>query len=80
MTLTTSRGSPTRDGSVIARLSDQYSLTVFPFVEGAAGDWGDTVTQDFRTALLRQLVTLHQVAADAHAPIPRRSFDFASSG
>jgi hypothetical protein len=29
------------DGSVIVRLSDHCTETVFPFVEGAAGHWGD---------------------------------------
>jgi spectinomycin phosphotransferase len=65
----------TRDGSVIVRLSDQYSVTVFPFVEGAAGHWGDQVPHDCRTALFRQLAALHQATGDVDAPIARRPLD-----
>jgi spectinomycin phosphotransferase len=63
------------DGSVIVRLSDRYTVTVFPFVEGAAGHWGDPVPQDRRTALLRQLAALHRATSDVDAAIARRPLD-----
>lgn len=63
------------DGSVIVRLSDQYAVTVFPFVEGAAGHWGDQVPHGCRTALLRQLAALHQATGDVDARIARRPLD-----
>lgn len=66
---------PASDGSVIVRLSDQYSVTVFPFIEGVAGRWGDRVPRDRRTALLRQLATLHQVTGQVDAAIARRPLD-----
>lgn len=63
------------DGTVVVRLSDQYTVSVFPFVEGSAGQWGDLLTRDRRTALLRQLAALHQAPADVHARIARRPLD-----
>lgn len=63
------------DGSVIVRLSDQYAVSVFPFVEGVAGRWGDRVPRDRRTALLRQLAGLHQVTGQVDAGITRRPLD-----
>ncbi|MGH3200257.1 MAG: phosphotransferase family protein [Streptosporangiaceae bacterium] len=57
------------------RLSDQYTVTVFPFVEGAAGHWGDQVPQERRAALLRQLAALHQVTGDVGARIARMPLD-----
>jgi spectinomycin phosphotransferase len=66
---------PTSDGSAIVRLSDQYAVTVFPFVDGAAGHWGGQVPQDCRTALLRQLAALHQATDDVDAPMARRPPD-----
>jgi spectinomycin phosphotransferase len=63
------------DGSVIVRLSDQYAVTVFPFVKGAAGRWGDRVPPDRRAALLRQLAGLHQVTGQVDAGITRRPLD-----
>lgn len=65
----------TSDGSVIVRLSDQYAVTVFPFVEGATGHWGDQVRHEFRAALLRQLAALHQATGDVAAPIAVRPLD-----
>jgi spectinomycin phosphotransferase len=50
------------DNSVIVRLSDQYAVSVFPFVQGVPGRWGDTLRPDLRAALIRQLATLHQLA------------------
>jgi spectinomycin phosphotransferase len=63
------------DGSVIVRLSDQYAVSVFPFVEGVASRWGDRVPRDHRTALLRQLAGLHQVTGQVGAGITRRPLD-----
>lgn len=64
-----------RDGSVIVRLSDQYTVAVFPFVEGTAGRWGADVPPDWRTALLGQLAALHQATGVVAAPLGRRPLD-----
>jgi spectinomycin phosphotransferase len=47
------------DGSVIVRLSDQFSMAVFPFVDGAAGTWGEPITKAERLNLLEVLSRLH---------------------
>jgi len=62
----------TSDNSVIVRLSDQYAVSVFPFVEGVAGRWGDELRPDLRTALIRQLATLHQAAGRLDIRVGRR--------
>ncbi len=66
---------PTSDGTVIVRLSDQYSLAVFPLVEGVAGRWGERLRPGWRPALLRQLATLHQVTGPVTDRVPRRPLD-----
>lgn len=63
------------DGSVIVRLSDRYAVSVYPFVEGVAGRWGDRVPRHRRAALLRQLAGLHQVTGQVDAGITRRPLD-----
>jgi spectinomycin phosphotransferase len=62
-----------REPSVIARLSDQHSMAVFPFVDGTAGQWGDQLPEHRRTELLRELAKLHQSTPALHVPIGRRS-------
>jgi spectinomycin phosphotransferase len=63
-----------RSGSVVSRLSDQYSLVVFPFVEGTPGTWGDPLDPHIRDALIRQLVTLHGAMAPAEFGLSRRPY------
>jgi spectinomycin phosphotransferase len=60
------------DGTVIVRLSDQYSMAVFPFVAGRAGRWGGPLTGPGRDALLRDLATLHQARLPASIRLARR--------
>jgi spectinomycin phosphotransferase len=50
-------------------------VTVFPFVEGVAGRWGDHVPRDRRAALLRRLAGLHQVTGQVGAGITRGPLD-----
>ncbi len=47
-------------GTLILRLSEQYSMAVFPFVEGQSGTWGDPLTVPVRDVLLQELARLHQ--------------------
>ncbi len=63
------------NGSTILRLADQYSIAVFPFVEGRAGAWGDPLTEPDRGALLRQLATLHKATAITKVRIAQRPLD-----
>jgi spectinomycin phosphotransferase len=63
------------DGSVLLRLSDQYSMAVFPFVDGDAGSWGDPLTEQARAPLLRELARLHKATPLAGGRISRRPLD-----
>lgn len=58
---------PRADGRVIMRLSDRYTVAVFPFVSGTAGNWGDPLSRAGRAALLHDLAHLHRATAYAGA-------------
>ena len=62
---------PSRSESVVLRLSAQYSLAVFPFVEGTPGTWGDPLGPAVRDALTRQLAALHSALAPAELGLSR---------
>jgi spectinomycin phosphotransferase len=68
---------PARDHSILVRLSDQYAVTVFPFVEGIPGRWGDELRPDWRAALTGQLATLHRVTGPIADRVPRRPLELA---
>ncbi|HEX2381210.1 MAG TPA: aminoglycoside phosphotransferase family protein [Acidimicrobiales bacterium] len=63
---------PSRDGRLALRLDQQYSIAVFPFVDGRAGTWGDPIAPDERDRLLRELAVLHRATSTVPAPIARR--------
>lgn len=69
-----------REPSVIARLSDQYSMAVFPFVKGTAGQWADPLPGHRRSELLRELAWLHQASPARRAPLGRRPPDLPERG
>jgi spectinomycin phosphotransferase len=50
---------PTRDGESLRRLDPQYTIALFPFVEGKAGEFGVYEDGD-RQAILAMLAELHQ--------------------
>lgn len=58
--------------SVSVRLSGQYSLAVFPWVEGRTGEWGDALSDGGRVRLLRELATLHQATSRLRCRVARR--------
>jgi spectinomycin phosphotransferase len=64
---------PSRDGRVTLRLSPQFSMAVFPFVVGQAGTWGDPLTPEARSRLMRDLAILHLATPQAGSRIPPRS-------
>jgi len=64
---------PAHDGSVAVRLEEQYSIAMFPFVDGRAGEWGESITSDERVRLLRGLAELHATTPGAGLPIARRA-------
>ena len=66
-------GIPSRDGTLSPRrLDQQYSIAVFPFVEGRAGTWGDPIAPDERDRLVRELALLHHATPTVPAHIARR--------
>ena len=48
------------NGDAIRRLTPRYSLTVFPFVSGQTGRWGDDLPPEDRDRILRMLAELHE--------------------
>lgn len=65
----------THAGLVTERLSDRYSVSMFPFVTGTRGTWGRPVSRAARDVLLRRLATLHLVADPVEISLARRSLD-----
>jgi spectinomycin phosphotransferase len=58
---------PTEDGASVIRVSTRYTLAVFPFVEGRAGDFG-AYSDSERAALVPMLEALHGSKLEA-APL-----------
>jgi spectinomycin phosphotransferase len=57
---------PTRQGESLRRLDSRYTLALFPFVEGSAGQFGYFEDDDDgRRAVVAMLAELHQAAAVA---------------
>jgi len=50
---------PTAGGQALARLGDGYAVTVFPYLDGAPGDFGDEMPERDRLALIGILARLH---------------------
>lgn len=50
---------PLVGGGTALRLSERYALTVFPFVDGEPGVWGEPIGRTDREQLLRRLAELH---------------------
>lgn len=67
----------TPDGATAVRLAGQYSLSVFPFVDGEAGQWGEPVAQADRAHLLVLLAGLHRCTPLVTATAPPASLGIA---
>jgi spectinomycin phosphotransferase len=65
---------PRLDDSTVLRLSERYTLTVFPFTEGEPGVWGDPISGHHREQLLRHLAELHGASPEAGSRAPRHHF------
>jgi spectinomycin phosphotransferase len=61
------------DGSIAIRFDERYSVSVFPYVEGAAGDWGETMPRNERALLVRDLAGLHGAKGGRHSSIRQRA-------
>ena len=68
------------NGSTVVRISDQFSVAVFPLVEGRPGNWGEPISAWERNALLVALAKLHSASlVDIHISrnpldLPERAF------
>jgi spectinomycin phosphotransferase len=59
---------PTAGGQALAPLGDGSAVTVFPYVDGASGDFGDGLPEHDRLALIGILARLHGAT-----PVARRT-------
>ena len=59
-------------GSAIVRFSDQFSMAVFPYVEGNAGTWGEPITEAGRLTLIELLSRLHTAPVSQAAHVNLR--------
>jgi spectinomycin phosphotransferase len=56
---------PTAGGQALAPLGGRNAVTVFPYIDGAAGDFGDELPERDRLALIGILARLHGATAPA---------------
>jgi spectinomycin phosphotransferase len=63
---------PSADGQVVHRLTSRYSLTVFPFVPGRSGRWGDDLDAADRDRILRMVAELHNATPSVRTLARRR--------
>src|SRR6185437_16006270 len=50
---------PTLTGELLVRLSDEFSLALYPFVEGRSYAWGEHFSAEHRRAMLDHLIAIH---------------------
>ncbi|RCV50700.1 phosphotransferase [Marinitenerispora sediminis] len=62
--------APLRDagGETVRPAGERYAVSVFPFVDGAAGDFGGELTPDDRAAVIDILADLHRRTPPASTP------------
>ncbi|MBE1492088.1 phosphotransferase [Plantactinospora soyae] len=58
---------PTRDGAPLARLSDRFGVSLYPYVEGQSFEWGEFATATQRNAVLDLVVALHTTPEELRA-------------
>jgi spectinomycin phosphotransferase len=67
---------PTRQGESLRRLDSRYTIALFPFVEGEAGEFGYYESdEDGRRAVVAMLAELHQATAAAGSAVRTVGFD-----
>ncbi|MEU0185820.1 phosphotransferase [Streptomyces sp. NPDC006207] len=62
---------PAAGGGTVRRIGARYGVSVFPYVDGVAGDFGDRLDACGRGALLDTLAVLHRTPPPAPVPRPR---------
>lgn len=70
---------PSRSGAPAERLDDRHSVSVFEYVEGAPGRWGQPLDSGTGAELVRMLSRLHQ-STPAVRSIARRGLDLSGRG
>ena len=67
---------PTRQGESLGRLDSRYTIALFPFVEGKAGEFGYYERdEDGRRAVVAMLAELHEATAAAGSVVRTVGFD-----
>ena len=66
---------PTLGGQILLPVGEAWTLSVFPFVDGATGEWGRGGPVEQRRRLVRTLAELHGVTPGAEWSTPRRSWE-----
>jgi spectinomycin phosphotransferase len=68
---------PTGNGQALARLGAEHAVTVFPYIDGTGGDFGDDVPEHDQLAVIDILARLHQATPLARRTAPVRPPDLA---
>ncbi|NYI04777.1 phosphotransferase [Allostreptomyces psammosilenae] len=65
--------APLRDagGRTLRRLGDRHGVSVFPYLDGSPGDFGQALTPAERGAVVELLARLHRAAPPASVPLAR---------
>jgi spectinomycin phosphotransferase len=66
---------PALDGETAVRVTPRYSLALFPFLDGQAGNWGDEFTPHDAGQLAGLLAELHQSTPAVARQAPRRDLE-----
>lgn len=66
---------PGSSGLLARRLTPRYSLAVFPFVDGSAGDWGHSAGRADRDELMQRLAELHRSSPVVTSRAPQRGVE-----
>ena len=61
---------PGEDGSVLAPVTDAFTVAVYPLVEGESFPWGHPMSAEHRAALLDMVVDVHAAPADVRDRAP----------
>jgi spectinomycin phosphotransferase len=63
---------PARAGSPVHPLGDRYAVTVFPYLDGSAGEFGQRPDEQDRAELQDMLAALHNATSPAPDTVPSR--------
>jgi spectinomycin phosphotransferase len=66
---------PAADGAVVARLGERFSVSLFPYLAGRAGTFGEQPSRRDRQELCSIWARLHGATSVVSEAVPRRSLD-----